>query len=563
MSELLGVVYSIFDNHVGPQLKYCYPEDIISNETFQELSDYIIVNKNFSDRLILINRPNWLFLSYSVVINNPKYDRNTFSFSFSFILSLKTFNIESWGNVLKKIVSNLVNLEIEREFLYDINNVNKINNLIESIYNNLNLTKSIFIKLINNNYLVSKLYFYSNFLLNNFVIYDYNVPIFSNNLINFTNLPFDISFQHIIIYIDGINHVKKITKELNIDEAYIKKSLILLNFHNMIIISDIFRFTNVYKLTNNGINLLSDNNFNVLKEIFDFATLEYSDMSQPLPSLRDILNFLLCLQPKKTIKDIILEQLDEIIDENDDDDYSNYEDDNDDNEDDNGENDDDNGENFQIFNYKKNSKNRKYRFKLFNIDIGRILAYAQSRGIITRLYEYPIYLPTNYEEYLLNNHYNTTEFAFPSCHNLNDFSSQISLRDSNNLNSINPHLEENSSYQNLESIQSSIFSSSPSEIQHNQHFQNSLKYLNNQTLSDSSLSQLSDSKLNRGLYHNKQKFNKSLKEEEDKNKKNYYHNIKDYLHLLDGSEHLDSLCCKYDLNFQEILSLPGVQVIYK
>jgi hypothetical protein len=51
---LLGITYSEFDNKVGPRLLYSYPSDVISSETFETLSDYVIVGKHLCNKIIAI-----------------------------------------------------------------------------------------------------------------------------------------------------------------------------------------------------------------------------------------------------------------------------------------------------------------------------------------------------------------------------------------------------------------------------------------------------------------------------------------------------------------------------
>lgn len=51
---LLGITYSEFDNKVGPRLLYSYPSGILSSETFETLSDYVIVGKHLCNKIIAI-----------------------------------------------------------------------------------------------------------------------------------------------------------------------------------------------------------------------------------------------------------------------------------------------------------------------------------------------------------------------------------------------------------------------------------------------------------------------------------------------------------------------------
>jgi len=113
--DLLAVIYSEFDNHVGPQLRYSYPNDVVTKEHFEIISDYVILEKHLCEQLILVSIDEWKVLIISVAIENPKYERNSLTFSFGFVLS-HLANHDAYGKVLKRIVATFVDLEVE--FLY-------------------------------------------------------------------------------------------------------------------------------------------------------------------------------------------------------------------------------------------------------------------------------------------------------------------------------------------------------------------------------------------------------------------------------------------------------------
>jgi hypothetical protein len=37
----------------------------------------------------------------------------------------------------------------------------------------------------------------------------------------------------------------------------------------------------------------------------------------------------------------------------------------------------------------------------------------------------------------------------------------------------------------------------------------------------------------------------------------------DILEQLDGQEHLDSVCCRYEITYQDLVGYPGVHLVYK
>jgi hypothetical protein len=54
--SLLGLTFSVFDNTVGPQLKYSYPPDVITKEIFEPFADYVILSKQLSDKVMKVVR---------------------------------------------------------------------------------------------------------------------------------------------------------------------------------------------------------------------------------------------------------------------------------------------------------------------------------------------------------------------------------------------------------------------------------------------------------------------------------------------------------------------------
>jgi len=174
-------------------------------------------------------------------------------------------------------------------------------------------------------------------------IQDYDVPIFRKHTIDLTLLPWDITYQYIILHIDGNNCIKQIVSEINIDYIIIKKCIVLLLFHQQIIISDIFRYTNIYKL--NVLQALDyfNNKSKMIELCYNCALIvndddddrngDYKNVNRNnnnnngeggnnsnkssssndaenvhrIPTIRQIILFLLKLQQNKTIKQIIID----------------------------------------------------------------------------------------------------------------------------------------------------------------------------------------------------------------------------------------------------------------
>ena len=87
MADIQGIFYAEFDNHVGPTIRSIYPNDILTKEYQEVLSEYIILEKHLNEEVISINYDKLSCMFICTNLNDKKYERNTLSFSIGFLLS--------------------------------------------------------------------------------------------------------------------------------------------------------------------------------------------------------------------------------------------------------------------------------------------------------------------------------------------------------------------------------------------------------------------------------------------------------------------------------------------
>lgn len=140
MSESLrSVTFSEFDNHMGTQLRHQWPLDTLSQESFEVLSEYVIVQKQLANRVIVVKRDTLQFANYSVAIENSKYHRNTLFFSLGVVLD-RDADTKPFEVVLRKTSSMLVALEEESEFLFKAHENDNLCNLVRALYTQLKVS---------------------------------------------------------------------------------------------------------------------------------------------------------------------------------------------------------------------------------------------------------------------------------------------------------------------------------------------------------------------------------------------------------------------------------------
>lgn len=258
--DIVAITYSEFDKIIGPQLKLWYPQDSFRRETFDSLSQYVIMDKEYCERIVMVELEEWYLLSWSSTVENPKYFRNSVTFSFSLILD-KRVDVQVYGRALQKIANTFVALEIEHNFLSNPDTLKEIIPIFKQIYDRLTTSSlASFCHTFPNSV---KAYFnISLFRVPDIAapqVADHQVPILINSFIDMSQLPGDVSIKHLIMHIDGVSHIKKIAWEVEMDLNYVKKCLLLLQYHKALILSDMFKFSNIYKLVSDqSIELLSN-----------------------------------------------------------------------------------------------------------------------------------------------------------------------------------------------------------------------------------------------------------------------------------------------------------------
>jgi len=242
---MLGITYSEFDNIVGPQLQYSYPPKVLSEDTFETLSDYAIVGSHLCNKSIVVKTEDIQFVSYSAIINQKKYHRNTLIFSCGVVLE-RNVDFEPYEPLLRKLSLALQSLELEQEFLFLKKTKDcRLPLVLKDLYESVVTHGEAFVEIDPANYLAFKLH---EAPVQPRKLGEYEVPMLLYDRQLTASLPWDVSLQHILPKIDGISSIKNIAQESDMDIVTVSMALRILLFYRCIIMTSVFRFTNVYQL---------------------------------------------------------------------------------------------------------------------------------------------------------------------------------------------------------------------------------------------------------------------------------------------------------------------------
>jgi len=245
MSPLLGVTYAEFDNTVGPKLLYAYPADAMPKERFEALSDYVIVGKHLCKKIIVIQNDGIKYMNYSMAIDNPKYERNALLFSLGFVLPVDA-DTEPFEPILRKFAAVLLALENEREYLFYDASKAQLQGILQRLYVDLVSRGETFLPLDESNVVAGKVFETPRRPLE---IPDYRVPVLRFSKMAQINVPWDISLNFVLNRIDGVSYVRKIaSKRPAVDMECVRRCLRTLIYYDCVILADIVQLSNVYVL---------------------------------------------------------------------------------------------------------------------------------------------------------------------------------------------------------------------------------------------------------------------------------------------------------------------------
>ncbi|CAO3589295.1 unnamed protein product [Absidia cylindrospora] len=266
---------------------------------FEAISEYIIPKNQLYKRLVTISTGNYKVMGCPVVLHDhEKYRnlRNEFRFNLCFIFDNQA-ETTSYEAVVRKLSRVLEGLELECDFLsQDANSESKtVQNVIEQLYEDLNSYCECQIPINAFNTINLKLF---PSYPNPPPVHDYQVPVTTMDVKKMMTSNWDITVQKVAKYVNGINHVKKISELTNVKPEWTRQCMEHLMYYGCIVMTDIFQFSNVYAIQPELTRLL-DEKSGLGRECLEYITLPGSTV----PLLSRVFALYSGLQYGITVKD--------------------------------------------------------------------------------------------------------------------------------------------------------------------------------------------------------------------------------------------------------------------
>ncbi|CAG9333103.1 unnamed protein product [Blepharisma stoltei] len=243
------VMFCEFHIKRGPALVYQYPENYLSKDTFDSLSDILIPRPELCGKVISVQVVgDEYIIGQPVIIVNDKYERQKIEFNFAVIIPAEEYSRFSlYENMIRKLALQLTVLEIENDYISNPEKQIVMGKLCKDIYTQLLDKNECYIPVDNWNLIIIELSSKNKRYPPK--IRSWHVPTPLIDLYDIVEIRSDTSLNKIVKAINGIRCVKQISEFSKVDEGHVKVCLQHLYYHGMIEISDYFQDSNIYRIT--------------------------------------------------------------------------------------------------------------------------------------------------------------------------------------------------------------------------------------------------------------------------------------------------------------------------
>lgn len=267
---LKAIFYARFHPERGPSIIHQFPRNsIIAPDTeqkntlvdFSHISTWIIPPYDVCNRPLSVGENGYQILGFPISLEDPKYERNRFTFNICFVVK-DDGSSKQWWQIVSKTAAFFKTIEEEDGLLqaeerlaelkcagdqgYPAPNVGIVYELLEAILEDLNTYGETCVR-IDDLHVLNLAKTQPKAAASKVKAWD--VPLLIRSLPSTEEWTWDLSLQRIHSYIDGVNHVQRIAELADVELKLVKKAVRELLFHDRVMLLDIFHFQAIYTLT--------------------------------------------------------------------------------------------------------------------------------------------------------------------------------------------------------------------------------------------------------------------------------------------------------------------------
>ncbi|KAI0726649.1 NPR2-domain-containing protein [Fomitopsis betulina] len=316
-----SVFYSVFDIRQGPKIVYQVPEGLIATGPsagtgstpltpatpspapgratlpcgnplfhFDDISKYVMPQSPLCGRVVICATNNHRILGFPVELRGP-YERNYFRYNLCFVFE-RHADLSCYEPVVRKVSRVLKSCELESHFLSEPNSSPSLYAVLEQLYEDLNSYSETSIPLDKFNSIELKIF---PFYPNPPQVKDWMVPLALIDIRKRVEPNWDLTMVKVVHAIDGTNHVSRIARLVECDLDLTCQAIAHLLYYQVIMMIDIFQYSNMYTLST-AIQWLADDS-DVRDECGPYATRP----GQAIADWPKLLHLYSRLKPGKTV----------------------------------------------------------------------------------------------------------------------------------------------------------------------------------------------------------------------------------------------------------------------
>lgn len=293
-------------------------EDALDPELWDRVSDFIIVRKELCGSLLTVSSSEEFsqngnlaqgggkqVLACPLYLEGPRYPRNTFFFSFGFVLQEDQIDaltprggFGNLDNVLRKLSLAMQTLETENGFLSREGAALRLRPVLRRVLDELREFGECIVAIDEANTLALKI---TPRLIDPPEVLDYQVPVQTRDIAGLVSREWDLTFLEVLRFIDGNRHVKLISELSGVAVALVRRCIRQLLYFRCVRLVDIFQFSAAYVCTAKLGQLVEDEN---LQRIC--RTYVWNGFGDGPPPLARVFQLYAALQPCLELKDFCL-----------------------------------------------------------------------------------------------------------------------------------------------------------------------------------------------------------------------------------------------------------------
>jgi len=299
IGAIRAIFLAQFHPEQGPLIRCQWPVDFLSKDKFDSLSRFIIPKNEIQAQTITVNCLGYKISGYPTYLHDKKYKRNYLLFNLCVVCYpwSRTVQFEPF---VRKLSQFFVNLEKERLLLSsgieDGGNImdDLIQDMLVKVYHDMNNDGKSVVVCGQNTLQLSVI----SMGCDPPVVFDYQVPVLTVQSNMFHPDQWDLTTTQILPYIDGFNHIARISALADVECTLVRACVQNLVYHRVVGLTTIFQYSNIYTITPDLELIRTD------RELQRDLLVHVAREENRIPNFKDVYTFVSSFTYGTTVKDL-------------------------------------------------------------------------------------------------------------------------------------------------------------------------------------------------------------------------------------------------------------------